>query len=457
MSARAAPAPPRSARRWSAVGAVVLGASTSACDEPSWGLEAIDGMRTPVDPPLSCPVELPVDSRAAAREACTYGAGASAAQTLGIGPSLARRIPVRHIVVVMKENRSFDHLLGRLRSWGQPDAEAVPEGYSNVDPHGEAVFPHRAATTCIGDNPDHQWDATHADVDGGAMDGFVRVAAASTDTRGHFAISRYEPDQLPFEYWLAGTFAVADRHFASACSGTDPNRDFLLFGTNAGIRETSSDTPDPSTPSIFRALMNAGYTWGAYSDGFPLGNALAWDADDPGVHPLSALFDALDRGTLPNVAFVDGIDSVDDDNPPSDLQVGEAWLRRIYRHAVASPQWPRMAIFWTYDEPGGFADHVPPPSACVPDGSTMERPYTELGPRVPFVAISPYAKPHFVSHVVQDHTAITRFVELVFGLPALTARDANSGALLDLFDFSCAPALLRPETEPRAGTRGCTP
>lgn len=440
--------------RASSAGALCLLACVG-CDEPSWGLEAIDRMRTPPDPPLVCPVELPDDRHGAMRSSCAFGSGATARETLGVTSALASRIPVRHVLVVMKENRSFDHLLGRLHEWGQPDAEAVPPAFSNLDEHGETVSPHRARTTCYHENPDHQWSAMHAAVNGGAMDGFVRVAAASTDTRGHFVMSRNEPDQVPFYYWLASTFAVDDRHFASACSGTDPNRDFLVLGTNAGILETGSDTPDPSTPSIFRALMDAGYTWGAYSDGFPLGNSLGWDSDDPGVHTLATLIEALDRGTLPNVAFVDGVDSEDDDNPPADLQVGEAWLRTLYRHAVDSPQWPRMALIWTYDEAGGFGDHVPPPSACVPDGSSIERPFTELGPRVPLVVVSPYAKPHYVSHVVEEHTAITRFIETLFGLPALSGRDANSGALLDLFDFSCSPALLQPPAAPPGGTHGC--
>jgi phospholipase C len=98
---------------------------------------------------------------------------------------------------------------------------------------------------------------------------------------------------------------------------------------------------------------------------------------------------------------------------------------------------------------------VPPPDACIPDGSVKEAPFFERGPRVPMVVISPFAKPHYVSHVVEDHTAITRFIETVFSLPALTARDANSTALLDMFDFGCDPLLLHPDSAPAAGREGC--
>jgi phospholipase C len=201
--------------------------------------------------------------------------------------------------------------------------------------------------------------------------------------------------------------------------------------------------------------MDAGHTWGSYSDDPAFSGALKWSIGDPGTHTEKDLLDALDHGTLPNVAFVDGVDSKTDDHPPGDLQVGEAWLHQIYDHTVRSPQWNRTALVWTYDEGGGFADHVPPPDGCAPSLDSKDRPFFERGPRVPFVVVSPYAKPHYVSHVVQDHTAITRFIEAVFDLPALTRRDANSSALLELFDFASPPALLTPPDAPASGTNGC--
>ena len=218
--------------------------------------------------------------------------------------------------------------------------------------------------------------------------------------------------------------------------------------------DTGITFPPPSTTSIFQTLMAAGFTWGAYTDGSPFSGALGWDSDDPGVHSFQDLLDALDQGTLPNVVFVDGMDNVQDDHPPADVQVGEAWMKRLYDHAAASPEWRRMAIIWTYDEAGSFADHVPPPSGC--QAAPSSSPFTGFGPRVPLVMISPWAKKHYVSHVVHDHTAITRFIETVFDLPALTARDANSDALLDLLDFSCERDLT-PPTAPGPGTGGCKP
>jgi len=282
------------------------------------------------------------------------------------------------------------------------------------------------------------------------MDGFVSNAAQTTPTDGHFVMEGYDATQLPFYYWPASTFAVADRDFAAMASGTYANRNFLLFGTNAGVVNTGIDFPPPTTPSILQLLMNAGYTWGVYTDGQPFSGDLAWSAGDPGVHAMQELYDALDAGTLPNVAFVDGVGDVEDDHPPADLQRGEAWVKAIYDHMATSPQLSRLAMIWTYDEGDAFADHVPPGQGCpVPDSTKVSR-----GPRVPLVVVSPWARRNYVSHVPRDHTAITRLIEALFGLPALTPRDANSDALLDLFDFSCGREMALPPA-PQPGTGGC--
>ncbi len=416
-----------------------------------WGFGAIDKMQTPPDPAvMGCGFQVTVDT-SASRASCGYHAGSRASESLGIDASA---IPIRHVIVLMKENRSFDHLFGKLHDQGQPDVEAVPATYSNPDVNGKAVFPSHATTTCIPFDPGHQSSSVLQCIDGGRMDGFVVNAAQTTTSDGTFAISFYDDTDLPFYYWLATTFAVSDRHFAPMQSGTFGNRDFFLFGTNAGVVDTGISFPSPTTPSIFQMLMNAGNTWRVYTDGSPLSGTLDWQQGDPGVTTLSKLYDALDQGTLPNVSFVDGLDNVEDDHPTADLQVGEAWVKKLYDHAVASPEWQRLAIIWTYDEAGAFADHVAPASAC--EALPSPAPFTSMGPRIPLVVISPWAKRNYASHVVHDHTAITRFIEAIFDLPALTARDANSDALMDMFDFTCGRDLAV-QPAPVPGTGGCAP
>ena len=394
----------------------------------------------------------------ARRLACSFSAGARPTETLPLTAGERTAIPIEHVVIVMKENRSFDHLLGGLDAAGQPALESVPATFSNLDTSGATVLPFELTTTCVRWNPGHQWESMHAQVNGGAMNGFVTSAASTTRTDGHFVMGHYGPDDLPFYYWLARTYAINDRHFASARSGTWPNRNFLLLGTADGVRCSYCGLPSPKTHTILQALESVGATWGAYTDSEPFDGSLGWTAPHAGLHPFGDFLAALQDGTLPNVAFVDGVAFVEDEHPTADLQAGEAWTRKIYEAAVASPLWPRLALIWTYDEAGGFADDVPPPgSACVarPDNA-LDTPFFELGVRVPLTVISPYARPGFVSHVVQDHTAITRFIEVLFDLPALTARDANSDALLDMFDFE-TPALIAPPAPPPSGSGRCPP
>lgn len=392
----------------------------------------------------------------AQRAACTFTTGARVADTLGVGPAKRAALPIKNIIVLMKENRSFDHVLGMLHDRGQPDTESIPATFTNRDTKGATVAPFHEPTTCVSRDPDHQWISMHAQVNGGKMDGFVQSAAYTTGTDGHFVMGYYDESDLPFDYFLAKTFALEDRHFPSVRSGTFPNRNFLLLGTADGVNATGAGFPKPTTPTLFDALDKAGVTWGVYSDGSLLSGTLDWKPSHKGAHPFGDALTQLDDGSLPQVVFIDGIDNAEDEHPTADMQRGERWTKKIYDHAIASKLWPGIALIWTYDEAGGFADHVPPPnSACVARPVPEDAAFTELGTRVPLVVVSPWAKPHHVSHEIEDHTAITRFIELVFDLPAMTARDANSGALLDLFDFA-TPALMSPPTAPAPGTGGCT-
>jgi phospholipase C len=164
---------------------------------------------------------------------------------------------------------------------------------------------------------------------------------------------------------------------------------------------------------------------------------------------------ALMNGSLADVVYVNSATNTTDEHPPGNVQEGEDWTRRVVMAIVASPTWSSSAFIWTYDEGGGFFDHVPPPHSCPPnDGTPNQAMFFELGIRVPMVIASPWARRHYVSHAVHEHTSVTRFIETVFDLPALTERDANSDALLDMFDFSC-PDMSTVPVPPASGTGGC--
>ncbi|MGZ6095342.1 MAG: phospholipase C, partial [Polyangiales bacterium] len=444
--------------------ACVVGCSSSSSSPPAEGDAAVDApadLAAPTDEPppwtkpTTCPSPPRADGRAIYRGACSFAAGAKTKQSLALTDEERARIPIKHVIVVMKENRSFDHLLGGLKKL-QPDVETFPAGWSNSEITGTPVPAHHLDTTCLGFDPDHQWGAMHTAVNGGAMDGFVRSAALSGGD-GHFAMGYYDQAELPFYYFLASTYALADHHFPSVQSGTFPNRLYLLYATSDGVRETGhSRWVSPTLPNILDLLDAKHVSWGVYSDGHPFSETLTdpannWETKHP-WKPSAALLDDFANDTVPSVVFVDGLENVDDEHPTADLQWGEAWTKRIYDAAIASKAWQSTAMFWTYDEGGGFFDHVPPPNGCV--ARPQDDAFYELGVRVPLVAISPWARRHYVSKIPRDHTAITRFIEAVFDLPSLTARDANADALLDMFDFDCAPAPVAKAPDP--GTGGCT-
>ncbi len=425
---------------------VDAGALADATTEPDAGADA--ALCTTVD--LGDPMR-------AMRNSCTFAAGAKPGDTLGITEQLRKALPIKHVIVLMKENRSFDHIFGRLSTSGQPNAEAVPATWASIDANGMAVPPHHETTTCVTTDPPHQWAEMHAQSNGGKMDGFVKSAVSVTPpSDGLFTMGYLDATDIPFYYWLANTFSVADRHFPSVLSGTWANRDFLVAGTSKGTKDTAVDPMLDGVPLIFDKLEEAKVTWEVYTDDIaPLEFSVAWGTRKK-WKSIATFLAALKNGTLPAVTFVDSTGAFSppalDEHPPGDVQVGEAWTRSIYQATVASPVWSSTALFFTYDEAGGFGDHVPPPKGCAPSADQSD--FTELGIRVPLVLVSPWAKRHHVSHEVHEHTSILRFIELLHDLPALTARDANSDALLDMFDFSCANTSPLP-TAPAAGVGRC--
>jgi phospholipase C len=280
---------------------------------------------------------------------------------------------------------------------------------------------------------------------------------------GNRAMWFYDERELPYYYELARNFAIADHYFASVPGPTYPNRQYLYAATSFGV--TSNHAPDSEMLGdnrvIFDELEKRGVTWKIYTAGFPsiprVGALLGasymgrWGLFGGGhFATMWELESDAKNGTLPNVAFVDASINEDvwgaDEHPPGDIQTGQRWIAQQMDLLMKSPQWPSLAAFLTYDEHGGIYDHVVPPAACPPDEhepvleSKDDRAwpgrFDQYGPRVPFVAVSPWVKKGHVSHVTYDHTSVLRFIEAKFRLPAMSARDANAEALFDLFDFS---------------------
>lgn len=391
------------------------------------------------------------------KAACAFAAGATPGLTLPRDAPLGPQIPIDTIVVIMLENRSFDHLLSDLPALGQPDVEVATTALTNPDSHGKPVAFHRLTDLCFGDT-NHEWDGSHLEYGGGKNDGFVlaneappgQASPPAVPADGERAMGFYTAAETPFLHSLATTFAIADHYHCSVLGPTWPNRDYLYAASSFG--HWQNDSFNNKNPTLMNRLTEAGVDWHEYYETIP-GTGTLGLFDTPHIDTLASFFADASAGQLAPLVLVDpdlaekGNASNDDFHPPGDVQVGDAFLDKVVSALVASPQWKRMAVFVTFDENGGLYDHVPPPPACAPDALGPIAPATgkfdRLGFRVPLVVISPYARGHYVSHRTYDHTSIVRFVETRFLLPALTARDANADPLLDLFDFS-APRLLAP-------------
>jgi phospholipase C len=385
------------------------------------------------------------------RTTCAFGAGDLAGATLADFTKLGRAIPIDHVVLVMQENRTFDHYFSTLTVPGQNVDGAAND--TNPDPTGAspAIARFHQTAYCF-DNPAESWNEVHRELDGGALDGFTAQNTSANDPTGARAMGYYDETDLPYYYALARAFATSDRHFASVLANSWTNRSFYMAATAYGITTNTfppqKDAAGNILPNLFTRLNDAKVTWNFYAQDFPSIGILdeTYAKNIAHVQPFQQFFDDAAAGQLASVSFVEGSDMLGglspDEDPPADMQVGEAMVASIIAALTSSPQWANSALFLSFDEQGGFYDHVVPPAACAPDDTPpmlspgdVQAGYDQYGLRVPLIVVSPYAKRGYVSHVVTDHTSLLRFVEARFELPALSHRDANAVPPFDMFDF----------------------
>jgi phospholipase C len=363
----------------------------------------------------------------------------------------ARLDKLEHIVVLMQENRSFDSYFGLLHDQGQPRTAELPDE-GNPDPTnlgGPPIRPFHEPDACISSDVEHGWTATHQQINGGKMDGFTSTNATPEDPTGRRALGYYDQSDLPFYTALARTFGIGDRYFGSVPGPTYPNRFYLAAATSFG--HIRNDTPPPggwTQPTIFSRLQTAGISWKIYNAQFPFPSFFAdVQAHPDHLAPIADYFADAKNGTLPQVAFVEPtyigtVNAQTAEHPPANFQAGQQFTAGVVNALMAGPNWSSSAFLLTYDEHGGYYDHVAPPRAPKPDnippmlraGDTNAQ-FDLYGPRVPLLVVSPYSRPNFVSHRVSDHTSILKLIELRFGLDPLTQRDKHANGLLEYFDF----------------------
>jgi phospholipase C len=342
------------------------------------------------------------------------------------------------VVVVMMENRSFDHLLGWL-----PHADGRQAGLTFVDRDGVAhpTFPLAPDYVgCAYHDPDHSPEGGLIQYNGGRCDGFLRSGASDL-----FAIGYYTRKDLPFLGRAALDWTVCDRYFSSIMAGTEPNRLYL----HTGVTDRMINTWAPSKlPTIWDRLA-AHRLRGAYYIGNHSMLSPHWGANyDRITHPYSRFLADCRSGDLPHVAFVEPLFGENDDHPHADIRAGESFMNDVYRAVTTSPAWRHTLLVITFDEWGGFFDHVPPPRA--PD---VDPAYEQRGFRVPCLLISPFARRRYVAHGTYDHASILRLIEWRWRLKPLSVRDARAKNLAAALNFSKrdlrAPRFSVPRVPPR--------
>ncbi|HKR70512.1 MAG TPA: alkaline phosphatase family protein [Streptosporangiaceae bacterium] len=367
---------------------------------------------------------------------------------------------IKHIVVLMMENHSYDDHLGMLR---RPGADGFTLGKNGkpkaVNPYadGRIQLAFRMPTTCqLSGMPSQTWTDSHKQLDRGKLDGFVKSAS------GPVSMGYWQRDDLPFYYSLASVFPLADRYFCSMLGPTFPNRRYLIAATSIGMISDSvpSLTGYPANGTIFDRLHQAGVSWKDYYARTSVVPTLALFPElltrYPGnITDVDDFFSDAAAGHLPGFSLVEPNYQLRSEEDPQNIALGKQFAAKVIHAVMNGPGWKNTLLIWTFDEHGGYYDHVVPPRAIAPDdippqvnGGPTYTGFRQYGFRVPCVVVSPWARRNYVSHNVFDHTSICALVEKKWNLPAMTRRDANANNMTDMLDFSKAAFAQPPKLQP---------
>ena len=334
--------------------------------------------------------------------------------------------PIDTIVVLMLENRSFDHYLGGSLALeeGRMDIEGLDGSETNPAPGGGDVGVFAMDELKPG-SPPHQWSDVHAQWNGGANDGFVSVNEGDGQEQ---VMGYYVRDQLPIIHALADAFVVCNHYHCSVLGGTWPNRYYLHGASSNGQKQ---NIPVPGFTSIWPALKSAGISRKNYHHGVAWCSGAYFKLDDLGT--MNQFKSDAAAGTLPNFSIIDpqffGQGANDDHPSNGDVPLAQLLISDVYSTLAASPQWNNCLFVVTYDEHGGFYDHVPPPEADDADGE-----FARLGFRVPTLVAGPYVRKGQAVNTVLEHTSVLATLQTRFGIGALNQRMAAANDLSSCID-----------------------
>jgi phospholipase C len=327
-----------------------------------------------------------------------------------------RSLPVENVLICCNENRTFDHYYGHASFVGE---YGIPSGYSQPSGlSGLRISPYDDSSP-VSPNPDHDWATIHGDWDNGAVDGFVTSGTIQ-------ALSYTDASQLGYYYSLFNDFTLCVNYFCPLLGPSRPNRLYLTGATSGGQTTNNMTAGSLDWPIILDLLDGFGITWKMYNIGgacnvssgpasFYCDNVFQlfkrWQFD-PRINSFldADYYGDLASGELPQVSFVMTND-ITGEHPPYPLTVGENLQQQLISALQQSRYWPRAAYFLTYDEGGGFFDHVVPP---VLDAYGA-------GFRVPAWVISPWAKKSHLEPTIYEHSSLLKFIERIFGLPTLAS------------------------------------
>jgi phospholipase C len=335
---------------------------------------------------------------------------APAARALSRPAPRAAATPIQHIIVCCQENRSFDSYFGTYANL--PAGFGIPAGWTQPNGSGGTVSPfHFPNLTGNGYDPNHSWSATHSEYDNGKMDGFYTA-------NGMNALGYFEQADLPYYYSLLSSSTLCANYFCGVLGPTYPNRLVLYSGTSGGNTSNSISNGTLAYPCILDLLQSNGVSFKNYNFHCPSNYSILalfknWStggANNELNQSMSQFFTDCTNNTLPQVSFITEAPPYDE-HPPANVQTGMAMIQSIVQAVQASPAWGSTAVLITYDEGGGFFDHIAPKQLDA------------FGPgiRVPMLIVSPFARPGFVDTTFSDHASVLKFIEFVFGLPTLAS------------------------------------
>ncbi|HEY6034870.1 MAG TPA: alkaline phosphatase family protein, partial [Kofleriaceae bacterium] len=390
------------------------------------------------------------------------GAAAMAKYLPGCGSSPEEPKGITTYVYMMMENRSYDHFFGARSMLEGKAGDGLKMSMINNDVNGNPIAPWAPSVGQMCDpDPPHGWVALHNSWNMGACDGFVKSHQMDHNSTTLIDPMQYlSRTQLPVSYALADAYTSCDRYFCSVMGPTLPNRAYWHAATSFGIGPDDNANAEILTtfnhvpvPTIYNRLEDKKVDWAYYYGSIPVVSLLGNDgpfmidlgpSDGTGrirkfgdYEGLTGQFfkDAA-AGTLPSVCYIDPFFYLNDDHPPIHPINGQLLVSAVYNALANSPQWKNCMLVITYDENGGFFDHVSPPTTVDDtlanfgvDG------FQQMGFRVPTIVAGPYAKQNYVSSVVYDHTSPLKHLQNVFGLETLNVRMDAANDLTDCIDM----------------------